>query len=292
LRFHKPMNTSIEHSENSDMGMVLPELNLVLETSRGYYKVHTTEVIAEIPLEDMGFLSFHLPASKISAVGADPRFVFGSFFLPEIHREIVENFEGEAQRYHARVESKVVYGRKRALAIVSIRGEVREIILPTNIKVGDLIVLIGVPGAEFLYLIANRKPELFTKLGMGDSVLRWKRALWMLTCVDAAKTTLMISKVNGLICVDSNGILESLNKLADLSGTGFMISRDSIEFPPELVSIATQMNLDPLRLPSSGVVLAAIPKYERVDQIREILEVHGYKVSFIGNVSREVRVIS
>ncbi len=287
MRFHK---LSLKDPESLDE-TILSELDLALERSRGSYNVYTTGVVTGIPPEDIGFISFHLPASKISALGADPKFVFGSFLLPEGYQGIVEDFEEEAHRYGSRAKSKVVHGR-RALAIISMRGEVREIILPTNVKIGDLIALIGVPGAEFLYLIANRKPELFMRLGMEDNIRKWKRALWMLTCVDAVRTLLTISRVDGLICVDSGGILESLNKLADLSGTGFIISRDKIEFPPELMRISTQMYLDPLKLPSSGVTLAAIPKYAQVSQISEILEMHGHRVSFIGNIAREVRIIS
>lgn len=290
MRFHELMNSLKGNSESLDE-TILPELNLALEGSQGSYRVYTTEVITGIPPSDIGSISFHLPASKISALGADPKFAFGSFFIPEGHRGVVEDFEREARRYGSRTGSKIVRGR-RALAIVSMRGEAREIILPTNVKIGDYIALIGVPGAEFLYLISNKKPELFKRLGMEDSIWRWKRALWMLTCIDAVRTLLTISRVNGLLCVDSRGILESLNKLADISGTGFIISRNRIIFPPELMRIATQMDLDPLELPSSGVTLAAIPKNVQVNQIGEILEIHGYWVSFIGNIAREVRVIS
>lgn len=291
MRFHKLMSSLKGPSKSPDIEMILPELDLALERSQGSYKVYTTEVITGIPPADIGFVSYHLSASKISTLGADPKFAFGSFLLSEGHRGIVEDFEEEAHRYGSRAKTRVAYGR-RALAIISMRGEAREIILPTSVKIGDHIALIGVPGAEFLYLIANKEPELFMRLGMKYNIWRWKRARWMLTCVDAVRTLLTISRVDGLICIDSRGILESLNKLSDLSGTGFIISRDRIEFPPELVRIATEMNLDPLKLPSSGVTLAAIPKNAQVNQIGEILEIHGYRVSFIGNIVREVRMIS
>ncbi|MCS7103420.1 MAG: AIR synthase-related protein, partial [Candidatus Korarchaeum sp.] len=166
-------------------------------------------------------------------------------------------------------------------------GETQELLLPSDAKVGDLLVLIGVPGAEFLYLLATKKLDILERLDFRERIYKWRDYKWMLSCLGLTRTIPSLFKVRGMIWVGENGILESLDILSRLTGMGFIIWRDYIEFPPELIELSRYLSLDPLSVPSRGSVIVVLPKDSPTSQLREILDAHGYRVSFIGSLSRK-----
>jgi len=269
--------------------VLMRELGVYLERSCGAFRVYATETLTDLPVEDLGFFSLHFPASRISTLGADPKLILGTFLLPKDRfsdLKIVEEMEEEAKRYRLESAARVAEARlgEGPIASAVIVGEARDLMLPVNVRAGDIIALIGVPGADFLYLIASKRPDLVEKADLGDNLSKWKRCRWMLTCLDAARTIPSVAKVSGMICVGESGILGSLTLLSKLSGMGFVIWRDRIEFPPELVEISHHMGLDPLSVPSRGAVLAILPKDSPTDKIGEILDAHGYRMSLIGSL--------
>lgn len=275
---------------------LMRELGVSFEKLCGVFRVYGVETVVNFPCKDLGFLSFHFSASKVSALGADPKLVISSLLLPrgsDFKGNIIEDIEREASKYNSDIVVKVNESECLGDPIVStvVVGETRELLLPSETRSGDLLALIGVPGAEFLYSLAVRKPDIFEKFNFGEKIFKWREYRWMLSCLDAARTILSVARVRGMLWVGENGILGSLDMLSRLTGMGFVIRRNYLDLPPELVELSHHMGLDPLSAPSRGSIIVILSKDSPIGQFREILDAHGYRVSFIGFLSSKGRAI-
>lgn len=275
---------------------LLKDLGIHLEKSCGIFRVYGGETLINLPYEDLGFLSFHFSASKVSTLGADPKLVMGSLLLPKeshLKEKIMDDIEKEAMRYNSKVVINVnesEYLSDPMVSAVAV-GETREPLLPTDIKFGDLLVLIGIPGAEFLYTIASKGSGIPEESNLKERISRWRDYKWMLSCLDSSKAILSVSKVKGIVWVGEGGILGSLDKFSRSTGMGFSVWRDYIEFPPELVELCLYLGLDPLAVPSRGSIIAILPKDSPINQLKEVLDAHGYAASSIGSLTRGGRSI-
>ncbi|MEM3446690.1 MAG: hypothetical protein QW418_04660 [Candidatus Korarchaeum sp.] len=270
---------------------LMGELGIRFEKSCGIFRVYGVETAVNFPCEDLGFLSFHFSASKVSTLGADPKLVISSLLVPsEIDSkkgDIIEDIRRESSKYHSDVVIRVneVEHLKNPMVSTVVVGEARELLLPLEARVGDPLALIGVPGAEFLYSFATMRPHILERLDFREKISKWRDYKWMLSCLDAIRTIPSVAKVKGMLWVGENGILGSLDVLSRLTGMGFAIRRDYLELPPELVELTHHLGLDPLSVPSRGSVIVILSKDSPISQLKDVLDAHGYKVSFIGSLS-------
>ncbi len=276
-----------------------PNLDAGAERLMGLTRVYAVDPSLGVPLDDVGYFGFHFSASDVAVLGAEPRIMSSTILLPSGFKEdyavkIAEDLSREAYRYNV----SIITGHtgwydsiNEPVVVTTVIGETRKIISPKSAKEGDVLMLIGIPGAEFLYGLAHFNPEILQRISDRATVERWRRARWMLTAVDKARDLATFSKVNGMKDGAEGGMIRLLNDFADASGLGFIVRRENFLFPPELVKLGEILNFDPLAASSSGVVLAAIPRNSPLDFLRELIESHGFPVSIIGELKGKGRYI-
>ncbi len=276
-----------------------PNLDAGAERLMGLTRVYAADPSLGVPLDDIGYFGFHFSASDVAVLGAKPRIMTSTILLPSGFKEekavkIAEDLNWEAYRYNV----SIITGHtgwydsiNEPVVATTVIGEARKIISPKLAKEGDLLMLVGILGAEFLYGAAHFNPEVLQRVSDRITVERWRRARWMLTVVDKARDLAMFSRVNGMKDGAEGGMVRLLNDFADASGLGFIVRRKSFLFPPELVRLGEILNFDPLAASSSGVILAAIPRNSPLDFLRELIESHGFPVSIIGKLKGKGRSI-
>ncbi|MCS7102359.1 MAG: hypothetical protein NZ992_00570, partial [Candidatus Korarchaeum sp.] len=88
----------------------LGDLGIYFERFCGTFRVYGVETLINLPFEDLGFLSFHFSASKVSTLDADPKLFVSNLLLPKgspLRGKIVEDIEREARRYNSGIFIKV-----------------------------------------------------------------------------------------------------------------------------------------------------------------------------------------
>ncbi|MCD6348232.1 MAG: hypothetical protein J7L91_01225 [Candidatus Korarchaeota archaeon] len=276
-----------------------PSLDAGAERLFGITRVYATDPALGVPLEDLGYFAFHLSASDVAVMGAEPRIMTSTILLPsdfdgEVALKLAKDISWEAYRYGVSVitgHTGWYSSLKEPVVVTTVIGEVKDPITPDLARSGDTLLLVGIPGAEFLYGLAHFRPDLLLEVSNRRTVERWKRARWMLTAVDKARNLAMLARVNGMKDGAEGGLIRLLNDFADASGLGFVIWRERIFFPPELVRLGRKLGFDPLAASSSGLVLAVIPRASPLEFLRELMESHGFHISIIGELRTEGRRI-
>jgi len=269
-----------------------PSIDAGAERLLGLTRIYACDPALGVPLEDLGFFSFHFSASDVAVLGAEPKLMTSTILLPEgtdveLALRIARDIDYEAYRYNVSIVTGHIgwyKAVKEPVVVTTVIGEVRNPITPTMARSGDILLLVGIPGAEFLYGVAHFKPDLIERIFGPHTVRRWKKTRWMLTAVDKAKDLAMFTKVNGMKDGAEGGLIRMLNDFADASSLGFKIWRERILFPPEILKLSDSLGFNPLAASSSGTVLAAIPKSAPLGFLRELIESHGFVTSIIGEL--------
>ncbi len=273
-----------------------PSLDAGAERLMGLTRVYATDPALGVPEEDLGYFAFHFSASDVAVMGAEPKLITSTVLLPpdagdEVALKIARGIDWEAFRYGVAVITGHT-GRydsvREPIVVTTVIGEAREPITPRLARVGDRLLLVGVPGAELLYGLAHFNPSLLEKIDP-RSPAKWRRVRWMLTAVDAARDLALFARVNGMKDGAEGGLIRLLNDFADASDLGFVVNRDLIPFPPELIRLGRREGFDPMAASSSGVVLAAIPGNLPLGFLKDLMESHGFVVTVIGELRTERR---
>ncbi len=274
-----------------------PSIDAGAERLMGLTRVYATDPSLGVPLDDLGYFAFHFPSSDVAVLGAEPRIMTSAILLPSGFEEdkavkIADDLNWEAYRY----DVSIITGHtgwydsiNEPVVVTTVIGETRKVISPKSARSGDILMIIGIPGAEFLYEAAHFKPEILQKVSDRRAVERWKRSRWMLTAVDKARDLAMFSRVNGMKDGAEGGMIRLFNDFADASGLGFVVRKEKFPFPPELIRLGDTLGFDPLAASSSGVVLAAIPRNSSIDFLKELMESHGFPVSIVGELKGKDR---
>lgn len=274
-----------------------PSIDAGAERFMGITRVYATDPALGVPEKDLGYLAFHFSASDVAVLGAEPKLMTSTILLPadaddELALEIAKGIDWEAYRYGVTIitgHTGKYNSLKEPIVVTTVIGEVREPITPKLARVGDRLLLIGVPGAELMYGIAHFNPFLLENTFGKRSVEKWRKARWMLTAVDAARDLAMFTRVNGMKGGAEGGLVRLLNDFADAAELGFILNRDRISFPPELERLGKMLGFDPIAASSSGLVLAAIPGNLHFEFLIDLMESHGFLVRVIGELLKDER---
>lgn len=244
-------------------------------------------------LQDPAWLSVHVNANDVATMGATPQWYLANFFLPEeAGKRVVEELTKRASVACEELgislvggHTEVTPGLDRALISGAIIGEAPKDrwVSAGGAKPGDRIILTKGVAIEGTFILASdREEELVEALGR-ELVERAKEFKQKLSVVKGALTAIESGGVNAMHDPTEGGLAGGLCELADASGVGFKISRDSIPIAEETQAICNYLEIDPLRTISSGSLLICVHS-EEVGEVLNSLEEEGIKASEIGEV--------
>lgn len=224
--------------------------------------------------ELLGWLSVHINANDVAVCGAMPKWFSSCILLPRdtsisTLRAITEQIHHAAKSLSISVvtgHTEIAPNVSAPIVIGHMTGTLvtRKFITSSGARPGDYIIMSKTAGIEGTAILANDLEKELRKCGIPNSVINdaknyyryisiVKEALWL---VRHFQVTSMHDPTEG-------GIVGGLYELSKASKCGFKVWKELIPISKTTEKICKVLKIDPLKLISSGVLLATVRNIEK-----------------------------
>jgi hydrogenase expression/formation protein HypE len=247
-----------------------------------------------------GWLAVHVNANDIAVRGARPLFYLSTIILPEGQsietlEEICRGVDSAAKELGVTVvggHTEVTSAVSRPLLCGTMIGEAEhgKIILSSGAKSGDTIIVTKSAALEGTAILASdRYNEL--KGIVGSKLLKsGQKFLRYISVVKEALVAAETGHVHSMKDPTEGGLLQALNEIAEASGAGYSIDSRLVPIEDETKRICEALSVDPLRLISSGMLIATVDRKNEDIVISRIREA-GVNASRIGTIKEKGRTV-
>lgn len=261
-------------------------------------------VVASDPItgasEDVGWYAVHVNANDVAVRGARPLFLTLTVLLPreadeDALKEVMQGADSAARELGISIvggHTEVTPFLDQPIVCGTMIGEVDKgkLVTTSGAKPGNLLIVTKHAGLEGASILALERYDELVKI-LGKEVLEGaKRFSRMLSVVREALALNEACRVTAMHDPTEGGVIGGLIELSIASRVGFRVNRDKIPVAKETRRICEVLHVDPLRLISSGVLLATIER-EDVERAAEVLRRIGVQWSVIGEVTEEGKVL-
>jgi hydrogenase maturation factor len=252
---------------------------------------------------NIGKLVVHINANDVAARGAKPLWFMSTVLLPEGATEsrleiIMDEMDRACKELGVQLiggHTECVAGLDKPIVAGFMMGEApkNRYVTTGGAKPGDKIILTKTVGLEGTSILAS---DLELKLGKKIDQRTLQRARKMVEVVSVVPEALKAVEIGGVHSMHTpteGGILNGLFEMAHAASVGMSIEENLIPIAPETVIIAETLEVDPLKLLSSGALLLAVDE-AKAEKILEALHGINVQASVIGDVRErsEGRVIT
>ena len=247
-----------------------------------------------------GWLAVHVNANDIAVRGAKPLFYLSTIILPESEdvgtlEEICKGVDSAARELCVSViggHTEVTSAVSRPILCGMMIGEAErgKIILSSGAKVGDAIVVTKSMALEGTAILATDRYEQLKGI-VGSRLL--KSAQGFLKYISVVKEALAAAEtgyVHSMKDPTEGGLLQALNEIAEASGTGYSIDARLVPIEDETRRICEALQVNPLKLISSGMLILTLDPRNQDNVIKRIREV-GVNASRIGTITGRGRSV-
>lgn len=237
--------------------------------------------------EGAGRILVHVNANDIASKGGVPVYLVVTLILPHSMdeeaaglimcdidaacREMGVAIIGGHTEFTDRYENPVLVG--------TMLGQASRVLRAEDIRPGDLVLMTKHVGIEGMTILAGDRPDLLLPVFGGEGLAAVKEWASLISVVPEALA------LNGwarfMHDPTEGGLLGGLGEISRLAGLGVELMRESIALDPLTRKASEALHFDPLRLISSGVLLAVLAP-EDLEKANEALEAQGIAHSVIG----------
>jgi len=243
---------------------------------------------------DIGWLAVHVNANDVACRGAKPRWFLCDLLLPErssaaLVDTIMKQIDGAARGIGVAVvggHTEVTPGLKRPIVVGYMVGVVSENRFVTSHAAhpGDQIIMTKTGGIEGTAVLATDFAyRLRRKIGV-RSLRRAKNLRGLISVVKDALIAVDAGGVRAMHDPTEGGLLQGVWELAEASKVGLIIFESRIAIRPETRQVCSALQVDPLRLMSSGCLLIVADKRKSNGILRKLRK-HGIPANVIGAVT-------
>ncbi len=259
----------------------------VLKIGDEYLIAHPDPISGAV--KNIGWLSIHVPANDIAVTGGRPRWALSSIQMPEdMEKEalvqMIDDMKGAAERLNVTLvggHTEKIGGIDRPLITTTMLGtteriedEPKEPVYTSGAEAGDKIVQIKEAGIEGTWVLASDfGEELLEKGAAPDSIEKARGWRERISVVEPALK--VRDSVNSMHDPTEGGVIQGLYEMCNAAAVDFEVNEE-ISVADETKDICRTLGLDPLRLISSGCLLATCPgdkslsiKHETIGRVKE-----------------------
>jgi hydrogenase maturation factor len=249
--------------------------------------------------ENLGRIGVDVSTNDVALSGARPEFLLVSLILPPGAREEnIRRIMRQASLEARRLGVSIVGGHTEYAEIV--RNPVfvgtaigwtkrKKIITSGGAKPGDDIVIVGEAGVEGTSILASDLRKKLKEKGVPPAVL--KRASRLVKSISVVKQALIAADyVSAMHDPTEGGVLGGIYEICEASGAGCLVNLSSIPVRKETKIICEKLSLDPLKLISSGTLLATVSRNKTRKLVEELSE-KGFRATVIGRITKSRRRI-
>ncbi|RLE55114.1 MAG: hydrogenase assembly protein HupF [Thermoprotei archaeon] len=245
--------------------------------------------------ENIGWLAVHIACNDVAVCGAKPRWLLSTILLPEnAPEELLDKITRQIDAAAKEVGAMVVGGHSeytphlaRPIVVMSAIGLAPRdrYVTTSGVKPGDYIIMTKAVALEGTSILATDFEETLLSRGVSKVVI--ERARQFIREISVVKEALTLAKVGVHSMHDptEGGILCGLAEMAYSSRVLIEVWEERVPIREETRVVCQVLGLDPLKLISSGVLLAAVPP-ENLDRALTALKEVGVGATVIG-VARE-----
>ena len=239
----------------------------------------------------IGEHSVHINSNDIAVTGAKPVWYVCILLLPTRTSEktlarIMKGIDLAARSLGITVaggHTEVTRGLERPLIAGFMIGETgSKVISSANMRIGDWILMTKTAGIEGTAILASEYSGRLKRVER-RTILKAQSFAKDISIVDEAMSISKIVEVHALHDPTEGGVLNGLWEMAEASSLGVEVWADRIPVATETSKICSELRLDPLKLMSSGCLLAAVAP-RNVGLVMKVLRSRGVMVSEIGRV--------
>lgn len=244
-----------------------------------------------IPDEFFAFGAVNWPASDVAVFGAHPRWLVYSLLLPiGIDDRRVERLANLIVEESEKLGIDVIGGHtgvykslNSPVASSTVMGFVdkNRLVLPSNAKVGDYIVLTKELGLEFAIAISFENPDYIVDK-FGNVFLKELQSRYRELSVIQEALALAENRIpNAMHDVTEGGFTQALIEIANNSGVGFKVFEDDLNPSERILEVLNDFNVNPLNVSSSGCLIASVDG-SKLDQLDSTLGKLGVEYKVVG----------
>ncbi|MCX8185283.1 MAG: AIR synthase family protein [Sulfolobales archaeon] len=254
--------------------------------------VHADPITGAV--EYLGWLAVHIPCNDIAVRGARPRWLLPVIYLPEGSSEdLVDRVTEQIDRAARELEAAVVGGHTEftpgisrpliSMTAIGITGR-SEYVATRGARVGDLVLMTKSAGVEGTAILSTDFREVLQELGVPQEII--ERSSRFIERVSVVREALLLAEhrlVTSMHDPTEGGLIGGLAEIAYASGTTIYIRENAVRVAEETETISRALGIDPLRLISSGALVATTPP-DKAEEALKTLGKEGIEASVIGTV--------
>jgi hydrogenase expression/formation protein HypE len=283
----------LQHVVSEDIDVVVGpaqgEDAAVIRVRDGFLVIHSDPITTGA--KRIGYLAIHIAANDIAVRGVKPKWFLPVVLIPENYtvEDVEEIFSdmGQALRELDGVivggHTEVTPGLSRPIISVTAAGyTTSRVILTRDARLGDIVYVIGRVGGEGSGIIAWDFEQLLVERGVDRSVI--ERAKNFIFDISVVRVALEIREyVSTMHDATEGGVLQALREIAVASNKAITVDLNNIRIDGAVETITRAVCLNPLRLLSSGCIVATVPQHYKRD-FENTLEALGKPYSAIGAI--------
>ena len=248
----------------------------------------------------IGWLAVHINANDIAARGAEPLWYLSIVLLPEGSDEkLLETIMQDQHQACSELGISIVGGHTEVTPdlgrpIVSgfMLGEARkdQYITTGGAQIGDHIVLTKGVGIEGTGILAGDLRSKLLETLSEETLIGAVKLLDLISVVPEAKIAVAVGGVHSMHTPTEGGVLNGLLEISAASGRGFIIYEDQLIVHEETRLICSALDVDPLRLLSSGSLLIIVDPIVSGKLVKS-LRAKNIASNVIGEITAESGVV-
>lgn len=248
-------------------------------------------------VEYLGWLAVHIACNDVAVRGVKPRWLLPVLYLPEgVGEDVLDRITSQIDQAAREVGAMVVGGHSeftpgldRPLISMTALGitEKSKYATTSGARVGDAVLITKTVGIEGTAILSADFREVLLRRGVSLDVIR--RGGEFIKRVSVIREALALSEAGLATSMHDpteGGLLGGLTEIAFASGKTLYVWEEKVRVAEETAVMAAALGLDPLKLISSGTLIATLSP-DKISEALKLLEDVGIEASVVGFVGEK-----
>ncbi len=247
--------------------------------------------------KNLGRLAVNINCNDIASSGVEPLGIMVTILAPEGTRlEEIKELMNEIGEECTRLGIEILGGHTEVTSAVNRmvvsctvigKGSKGKTIATGGAQIGDDIIVTKYLALEGTSIIINDMEEKVKHILTQEDINEGRSFINMLSVIEEGKIAGNYG-ANSMHDITEGGVLGALWEVAQASGVGFEVYYDSMPIRPVTLKLCRYLNIDPLRLISSGSMLITAPDGK---SLVKKLKDKGINAEVIGKITEEKGIL-
>lgn len=245
-------------------------------------------------VEDIGKLAVNINTNDIASSGGESVGIMVTALLPpditeEEISKIIEDLYSEAERVNVAIlggHTEITDAVNKPVLSCTVIGKTKRLIPSGGAKIGDSVIMTKYAAMEGTAIFANDKADQLKNVD-SSIVEKSKKLSNDLSVIKESNVGTRLG-AHAMHDVTEGGILGACWEIADCAGLGVKVYIESIPILEETRVICKELDVNPLRLISSGSMLIVC---DNEQEMMDELEREGIKASVIGKIIEKEKIV-